>query len=130
MVLVDTSVWIVFFRKDFSPIAEELDILLDEGEACVCGLVEAELIPGLRREERGKVRALMAGLPCLEIAPDIWADVANIQERSLAQGLGPFSIPDLVLAAVALRHKTPLFSLDRHFRSISRVTGLQLWRTP
>jgi predicted nucleic acid-binding protein len=50
----------------------------------------------------------------------------NIQERSPDQGLGPFSIPDLVLAAVALRHKVALFSLDRHFLAISRVTGLHL----
>jgi len=100
---------------------------MEEGEACICGLVEAELLPGLRREDRPKVRTLMAGMPCLEIAADIWADVADIQERSLPQGLGPFSIPDLIPAAVALRHKVHLFSLDRHFLSIARVTGLQLW---
>jgi len=129
MVLADTSVWIAFFRDGSSRAAKELDSLLEEGEACVCGLIEAELLPGLRREDRAKVRTLMAGLPCLEIATDIWADVAEIQERSLAQGLGPFSIPDLILAAVAIRHKVPLFSLDRHFLSISRVTGLRLWET-
>ena len=127
MVLVDTSVWIAFFRDGASRAAKELDRLLEEGEACFCGLVEAELLPGLRREDRTKVRTLMAGLPCLEIETDIWSDVAEIQERSLAEGLGPFSIPDLILAAVALRHKIPLFSLDRHFHSIARVTGLELW---
>ena len=127
MVLVDTSVWIAFFRKGSSLAAMKLDVLLEEGEACICGLIEAELLPGLRKEDRARVRSLMAGLPCLEIATDIWVDVAGIQERSLAQGTGPFSIPDLILAAVALRYKVPLFSLDRHFQSIARVTGLQLW---
>ena len=127
MVLVDTSVWIAFFRDGSSPAAKKLDLLLEEGEVCFCGLIEAELLPGLRREDRARVRTLMAGLPCVEIATDIWADLAEIQERSLAQGLGPFSIPDLILAAVALRHKVPLFSLDRHFLSIGRVTGLELW---
>lgn len=127
MVLVDTSVWIAFFRDGSSQAAKKLDMLLDEGEACFCGLIEAELLPGLRKEDRTRVRTLMAGLPCMEIATDIWADVAEIQERSLAQGLGPFSIPDLILAAVALRHKVPLFSLDSHFLSIARVTGLKLW---
>ena len=68
MVLVDTSVWIAFFRDGSSRAAKELDILLEEGEACFCGLVEAELLPGLRREDRARVRTLMAGLPCLEIA--------------------------------------------------------------
>lgn len=127
MVLVDTSVWIAFFREGASRAAKELDVLLEEGSACFCGLVEAELLPGLRREDRTRVRALMAGLPCLEISTDIWTDVAEIQERSLAQGLGPFSIPDLILTAVALRNKVPLFSLDRHFVSLARVTGLRLW---
>lgn len=127
MVLVDTSVWIVFFREESSPAARKLDVLLEEGEACICGLIEAELLPGLHRKDRARVRTLMAGLPCLETAVDIWTDVADIQERSLARGLGPFSIPDLVVAAVALRYKIPLFSLDKHFLSIARVTGLHLW---
>jgi predicted nucleic acid-binding protein len=127
MVLVDTSVWIVFFREGSSPAARKLDMLLEVGEACICGLIEAELLPGLHRKDRARVRTLMAGLPCLETATDIWTDVTDIQERSLAQGLGPFSIPDLIVAAVALRHKVPLFSLDKHFLSIARVTGLKLW---
>jgi hypothetical protein len=127
MVLVDTSVWIAFFRQGSSSAARKLDVLLEEGEACICGLIESELLPGLHRKDRPRVRALMSGLPRLETATDIWADVADIQERSLAQGLGPFSIPDLVVAAVALRHEVPLFSLDKHFLLIARVTGLQLW---
>lgn len=127
MVLVDTSVWIAFFREGSSPAARKLDVLLEEGEACICGLIEAELLPGLHTKDRTRVRALMSGLPCLETAAEIWTDVADIQERSLAQGFGPFSIPDLIVAAVALRHKVPLFSLDKHFLSIARVTGLQLW---
>lgn len=127
MVLVDTSVWIAFFREGSSSAARKLDVLLEDAEVCICGLIEAELLPGLYRKDRAGVRTFMAGLPCLETASDIWADVADIQERSLAQGLGPFSIPDLIVAAVALRHKVPLFSLDKHFLSISRVTGLKLW---
>ncbi len=127
MVLVDTSVWIAFFREGSSPSARRLDMLLEEGEACICGLIEAELLPGIHMKDRARVRTLMAGLPRLETAVDIWTDVAEIQERSLAQGLGPFSIPDLIVAAVALRHKVPLFSLDKHFLSITRVTELELW---
>ena len=130
MVLADTSVWIAFFRLGSSAAARKLDVLLEEGEACICGLIEAELLPGLSRKDRARVRGLMTGLPCLETELDIWTDVTDIQERSLAQGLGPFSIPDLVVAAVALRHKAPLFSLDKHFLSIARVTGLKLWEEP
>ena len=127
MVLVDTSVWIAFFREGSSSAAKKLDALLEECEVCICGLIEAELMPGIHKKDRARVRSLMTGLPCLETAVDIWNDVTDIQDRSLAQGLGPFSIPDLVVAAVALRHNVALFSLDKHFLSIARVTGLQLW---
>jgi predicted nucleic acid-binding protein len=82
MVLVDTSVWIAFFREGSSPAARKLDMLLEEGEACIWGLIEAELLPGLHRKDRARVRTLMSGLPCLETAADIWTDLADIQERS------------------------------------------------
>jgi predicted nucleic acid-binding protein len=127
MVLVDTSVWIHFFRDKSSTAAKALDSLLEQGEACICGLIEAELIPGLRRGDRTQVRILMAGLPRLEIPPDIWPVLTDIQEKALSQGMGPFSIPDLLLTALALRNEAALFSLDRHFEALARLTGLKIW---
>jgi len=128
MVLVDTSVWIAFFREKSSTAAKSLDTLLEEGEVCICGLIEAELIPGLRQNDRERVRSLLAGVSRIEIPPDIWFNIIKIQEDALAQGLGPFSIPDLLLASLAIRNNFPVFSLDRHFEDLSRLTGLTLWR--
>jgi predicted nucleic acid-binding protein len=128
MVLVDTSVWIAFFREKFSTAAKSLDTLLDEGEVCICGLIEAELIPGLRQNDRERVRSLLAGVSRIEIPPGIWSNTIKIQEDALARGLGPFSIPDLLLASLAVRNNFPVFSLDRHFEVLSRLTGITLWR--
>ena len=128
MVLVDTSVWIAFFREKSSTAAKSLDTLLEEGEVCICGLIEAELIPGLRQNDRERVRSLLAGVSRIQIPLDIWFNIIKIQEDALAQGLGPFSIPDLLLASLAIRNNFPVFSLDRHFEDLSRLTGLTLWR--
>jgi predicted nucleic acid-binding protein len=127
MVLVDTSVWIAFFREKSSTPAKALDTLLEEGEVCICGLIEAELIPGLRQNDRERVRSLLAGVSRIEIPPDIWSHLIKIQESALAQGLGPFSIPDLLLTSLAIRNNIPVFSLDRHFEDLSRLTSLTLW---
>jgi predicted nucleic acid-binding protein len=127
MVLVDTSVWIAFFREKSSTAAKALDTLLEEGEVCICGLIEAELIPGLRQNDRERVRSLLAGVSRIEISPDIWSNILKIQESALTQGLGPFSIPDLILTALAIRNNIPVFSLDRHFEDLSRLTSLTLW---
>jgi predicted nucleic acid-binding protein len=127
MVLVDTSVWIAFFREKSSTAAKALDTLLEEGEVCICGLIEAELIPGLRQNDRERVRSLLAGVSRIEISPDIWSNILKIQESALTQGLGPFSIPDLILTALAIRNNIPIFSLDRHFEDLSGLTSLTLW---
>jgi predicted nucleic acid-binding protein len=127
MILVDTSVWISFFREKSSSVAKALDTLLEEGEVCICGLIEAELIPGLRQNDRRRVQALLAGVRHVEIPSDIWSDIIKIQESALAQGLGPFSIPDLLLASLAINNNLPIFSLDKHFQILSRVTRLVLW---
>jgi predicted nucleic acid-binding protein len=127
MVLIDTSVWIAFFREKSSTTAKALDTLLEEGEVCICGLIEAELIPGLRQNDRERVRSLLAGISRIEIPPDIWSDIIKIQEGALAQGLGPFSIPDLLLTSLSIRNNIPVFSLGRHFEELSRLTSLALW---
>lgn len=129
MVLVDTSVWIAFFRAGDSAAAVELDRLLDEGHAATCGLVEAELIPGLKSRDRERTRAWISALPCLEIPNGVWPKVGTIQEQALAQGVGPFSLPDLVIAATALLHDASVFTLDRHFTQIAALTGLRLHNT-
>jgi hypothetical protein len=126
MILADTSIWIEFFRSRDSAVARELDRLLEEGVAATCGLVLAELLPGLRKKQRVAVRGLMESLPNLEIPADIWDDVAEMQEKALDKGSGPFSLPDLIIAAAALRHDAELFTRDRHFNAISALTGLRL----
>jgi predicted nucleic acid-binding protein len=128
MVLVDTSVWIAFFREKTSAAAKTLDGLLEEGAVGICGLIEAELIPGIRQDDRERVRSLIASLPRFEINPATWSEVVRIQESALKRGLGPFSIPDLILASLALQNNLPLFSLDRHFVALSRLTGLRLYK--
>jgi predicted nucleic acid-binding protein len=127
IVLVDTSIWIAFFKSPKSADARNLDVLLEEGSVCICGLVEAELLPGLKQADRRKVRALLAGIPHVETPEQIWDVVSDIQATALDKGIGPFSIPDLIIAAVALHHGLHVFTRDRHFIDIAKVAKLNLW---
>lgn len=127
MVLVDTSVWIAFFRSGKTVDARNLDTLLEEGSACICGLVETELLPGLRRADRERVKDLLEGLPRVETPESIWDIMRDIQVKALGKRIGPFSIPDLIIAAVALHYGLPVFTRDRHFVDIASVTKLALW---
>ena len=49
MILVDTSVWIDFFRDNQTPQVYILKALLQDGESiCTCGIVLTEVLQGIR----------------------------------------------------------------------------------
>ena len=66
-VLVDTSVWIEFFRKN-SLVSNSLELLIVENLIEVCGVVLFELLQGIKSEtEKLKVQELLLNLPYAEI---------------------------------------------------------------
>jgi predicted nucleic acid-binding protein len=125
VVLVDTSVWIEYFKQRDEVIEAELDDLLRSGRVAVCGLILAELRRGCRTP--ADVAMLLAALTPLEYfeadrrtwlrAGEIVSDCAR---RGFALGVG-----DCLLAALALREDCLLFTLDRDFE---RIPGLKLHR--
>ena len=47
MILVDTSVWIDFFRKKNTPQVEYLSNILENNEdLCICGVIITEILQG------------------------------------------------------------------------------------
>ncbi len=50
-VLIDTSVWIDYFRKSNTALAGQVDDMLDNVEICVPKIVIAELIQGAKTEK-------------------------------------------------------------------------------
>ena len=51
MILVDTSVWIDFFRADDLPHVQKLETLIEQGERiALCGVILTEILQGIRDE--------------------------------------------------------------------------------
>ncbi|MBO7621212.1 MAG: PIN domain-containing protein [Victivallales bacterium] len=128
-VLVDTSVWIPYFRggKDGKEAANALDYLLSGDEAIVNDVILSELLPFMNvRGETQCTEALLAlQSPALEID---WPDIRALQDTCLRSGIKKVGLPDLIIAQQAIRLGIPLFSLDRHFTLMSRHMNLVLWQ--
>ena len=56
-VLVDTSIWIEYFRTGNNP--EKLDFLIDENLIVINDLILAELVPSLRVRNQRKIVKLL-----------------------------------------------------------------------
>jgi predicted nucleic acid-binding protein len=94
-VLVDTSVWIDYFRGGAN--SQDLDLLIDENLLVTNDLILSELIPYLKIKKQTKVIALLNEIKKLPL--DIqWNEIIEYQVKCLKSGANGIGIPDLIIA--------------------------------
>jgi predicted nucleic acid-binding protein len=124
-VLVDTSVWIDFFRGDTRAIAR-LDPLLRDDRAAVSGPIVAEVTSGVRTPGAFRqLRARLGALTTLEPPPDLWDQVAMARFSLARQGTQAHLV-DLLIALTASTAGHTLLTRDRDFTAIARVVPLDV----
>jgi predicted nucleic acid-binding protein len=122
-VVVDSSVWIEFFRGRDFPALEEA---LSEGRVLVPPIVVAELVSGATsRGDSKKVAGLIRELALVETPRAHWVRVGELRRRLRGRGLS-VSTPDAHVAQCALDIRGVLLSTDAVFRRIGRLTELRL----
>ena len=119
MILVDTSAWIEFFR-DRHPFAEAVDVLLDSGEAALCGPVVTEIRRGLRPSERARLLPLLEGCHFLSQPDDLWLSAGDLGALLARRGLTVKTL-DLLIATYAMAHGTPVLATDGDFRAMAKA---------
>jgi len=126
-VLVDSSVWVSFFRgtKGEEKVAGALEYLLSGDEAEVNEVIKTEVVPIMTA--RGEDASLFDAVRCPELLID-WSAVRDLQVKCLKHGLNKIGVSDLVIALDAVSRNVPLFTLDKHFRLMTKVIpALKLW---
>ncbi len=122
-VLVDTSVWIEYFRS--GNLSENLDSFIDENRIVTNDLILAELVPALRVRRKEKIINLLLQIQKLALAID-WNQIIEYQFKCLTNGLNGIGIPDFIVAQNAIQNHCEVYSLDNHFRLMEEILGLQL----
>lgn len=130
MILVDSSVWIDFFSPSPGAAGRELYRMISEAEPfALTGVVIAEVLQGLRRNV-SEIEGYISMWEILEAGGySTYREAASIFRRARAKGITLTTI-DALIAAIALEHRASVFTLDRDFFRIARVTGLPLHVAP
>jgi hypothetical protein len=123
-VLVDSSVWIDYFRSGTD--SDSLDNLIDENLVATNDLILTELVPYLRLRNQRRVVELLYAINKCELTIR-WDQLIEWQYRCLKQGFNGIGIPDLIIAQNAKQHRCMLYSLDSHFERIAAVAEIQLY---
>ena len=115
-VLVDSSVWIEYFRGSGS--GGELDYLIDENLVVVNDLILAELLPALHMGRQRKLVGLLKEIARYPVRID-WEGIVQMQVTCLRKGINGVGIPDLIMAQYAMQYGLELLSRDGHFAQLS-----------
>jgi len=122
-VLVDTSIWIDYFRTGKNSV--KLDSLIDENLIVTNELILTELVPFLRISSQQKIIKLLHNVKKLELSIN-WDQIIEYQFKCLKNGLNGIGIPDLIIAQNAIQNRCKIYTLDKHFKKIKNIIKLKL----
>jgi len=122
-VLVDTSIWIDYFRSGEN--SADMEVLIDENLITTNDIILAELVPYLKIKKQTKVIDLLYEVT--QIALDIhWEEIIKFQVKCLKSGANGVGIPDLIIAQNAKQNNCTIYSLDKHFRLLNKILKVNL----
>lgn len=123
-VLVDTSVWIDYFRDGNN--ADMLEYLIDENLVVTNELILAEMMPPLYYRKEKELISLLECVECQHMNID-WKTIIQMQVHCISKGVNGIGLPDLLIAQNAIDAGIQLFTLDKHFKGIAENSMLKLY---
>jgi predicted nucleic acid-binding protein len=126
-ILVDSSIWVKFFRAPHAPEAVHLDGLLQTKVVRTCAPVRVEVLSGTRTpRERMQLHEFFRAIPLLDPPTDFWDQVEDAR-FALARRGHQTSLVDLMIACTARHHRAALWTLDEDFSPIRETIAFALY---
>jgi len=129
VIVVDTSVWIDFFRGTVTPAVERFVALVDDDEGiAITDVILTEILQGLRSE--GDVRRVERRLAPFEIlrleSIDDFRRSAALYRAARRKGITVRRTLDCLIASVCIREQVSLLHADADFDRLASCSALRL----
>jgi predicted nucleic acid-binding protein len=123
-ILIDTSVWIDYFRKPDNATGEKIIKHLKRNSVSTCGVIVFEVLQGAAdQEEFSFLEENLKGLHFLEAKADIYFDAGRTSYELRKNGTTlPFS--DILIATLAVSNHQTIWTKDQHFKKIKGLRHL------
>ncbi|MBN8705392.1 MAG: PIN domain-containing protein [Bacteroidetes bacterium] len=125
LILVDSSVWIDYFRGSGEIDADRFEGLIDTNQICTNELILAELIPVLSQKGQSEVIQALKSVKVIPLTI-VWPDIIDLQFMNLKSGINKIGIPDLIILQNVIQNGLSLFTLDSHFQLMKQNIEFRL----
>jgi len=124
--LVDSTVWIEFFKGSNTEINDFVSHLIDEDKISYNGIILSELLVGANNEKEFRfIKENFSGFKHLETDNHIFEKAARIGFRLRREGI-TIPITDLIIAAHCIHYGLTIVTADLHFNLIRKKQELDL----
>jgi predicted nucleic acid-binding protein len=125
-ILIDTSVWIDYFKNKSSDIADKVDKMLTVDDVYVPKIVIAELIQGAKSErEVAVIEEFVDAFHIVDQGEDTWIKAGKLSYSLKKKGRN-INLSDCYIAVIAQEHDCHIFTLDKHFEEIQKFADIRL----
>ncbi len=129
MIVVDTSVWVDFFRDQSTPKVEKFVALVeDDAGIAITDVILTEILQGLRSER--DVRRVERRLEFFEVLRlndlDDFRRAATLYRGARRKGVTIRRTLDCLIASVCIREDVPLLHADVDFDRLASCSALRV----
>lgn len=133
MVLVDTPVWSIAFRRRSGDLNERqrllraaLENLIAEGRVALLGAIRQELLSGIREDRQfQRLRNVLRSFPDIELSVEDYEEAARF--GNLCRSAGVTTSPvDLLICAAGSRRDWPILTADQDFSRYGKHLPIRL----
>jgi len=126
LVLIDSSVWIDYFRGSKIVRRKDFENLVDNNQICVNDLILSELIPSLNHRKENEIIDILQIVRKIPLDID-WNEIIAFQTINLKNGINNIGIPDLIVLQNVIQNNLSLYSLDKHFETMNKYHKFSLY---
>jgi tRNA(fMet)-specific endonuclease VapC len=124
-ILIDTSVWIEYFRNQPGGLSETVDDILKRSKVCVPRIILAELIQGAKSyKEIAVIGQFMEAFTIIDQRDTTWLNAGRLSYELKKKGKN-VHLADCYIAVLARENGCAILTLDRHFKDIQQHAGIQ-----
>lgn len=125
-ILIDTSVWIDYFKNKTAGLSKKVDEILSKHEVYVPKIVIAELIQGSKSErEISVIEDFVDAFNIIDQKEDTWIKAGKLSFSLKRKGKN-VNLTDCYIAMIAKDYGCHIFSLDEHFKDIQKSVDIDL----
>jgi predicted nucleic acid-binding protein len=125
-ILVDTSVWIEFFRKH-EPYHGVVSRLIDDEQVVCCGIILAELMQGAKSDrDLAALDDFPHVFPFIPETTPLWAAAGKLAFQLRRKGV-TVGLSDYFIAVAAASVNAQVATLDSHFQVLGKPAGISLY---